>query len=150
MCASLQYPNRSNTLKRNTIIAFSLAFAAGCGGAYEKNEKAIKDTLAALEDMVSACESVNDAASAKAAAARIDEASDRLEKFASGAKNLPKVTKSDNEKLQKEYQPKIEAIVKRAQAAGGKLTPYVMDPDVQRAALKFMRVGEKLRDMSRD
>lgn len=134
-------------MKRLSFFAFCLLVAAGCSGGYDKHEKVAKELIAALDDISSACEVVTDQASARAAAGKIEQAADRLEKVADEMKDLPKITKSEDERLEKEYAPKIMAAARRMQSAAGRLAPYSADPAVQKAAFKLVGVGGKLQSI---
>ncbi len=100
------------------MFACVLMSASGCsGGGYAKAEPATKQMIAAMNDISEAMESVKDKESAKAAAPKIEAAVDKM-KEAKKTLETVKGTKADEEKLNKEYLPKIAEVTTRMQKAG--------------------------------
>ena len=86
---------------------------AGCGkSAYQQNREVGDEMVSIFNEYADALESVKDEETAKAAAVKINAANDRLEKLVARKDKIPKVSKADKEKLDKEYKPKF------AEAAG--------------------------------
>jgi len=111
------------------VFAWVLVAGYGCSGGYSKAEEATKEMLSSMNDISTALESVKDAATAKAAAPKIEAAVDRLKAATKSAETV-KGTKADKEKLEKEYMPKIQeasarmlkASMTAALASGGDAT----------------------------
>jgi hypothetical protein len=92
---------------------------SGCGqSAYQANADFAEESIAVMDLYSDALESVKDKETAKAAAVKIKEANGRMEKLLETKDDIPKVGKSDKEKLDKEYMPKMKAAIARMQKAG--------------------------------
>ena len=106
---------RSITLGIGLILAVA---AVGCDTSYKKHEALVKDVIVVLNDMGDALESVKDPASAKAAAAKIDGICDRFKDIRDKVDALPKLSKSDDEKLVKNWKSDLDKAMSRVRAAG--------------------------------
>ncbi len=98
------------------VFACVLAGFSGCGGS-SNAEDATKQMLSAMNDISGALESVKDKETAKAAAPKLEAAVARLQEVKKKAEGI-KTTKAEDEKLQKEYMPKILEATTRMQTAG--------------------------------
>jgi hypothetical protein len=127
---------------------FVLSAVSGCGSAYSKNEAVAQDMVKALSDLADALESVKDRESAKAAAVKINEICDRLEELGKKAEKLPKLTKADNDKLEKKFEPELRKLSDRVQKAGLQAGRNSQgEPSLQKAALRMMDVGKALQKL---
>jgi hypothetical protein len=92
-------------------VALLALSAFGCGNdAYEKNDKTMGEMVAAMKDMEEAFKSVKDQDSAKAAAVKIEKVCDDMDAIAKKVETLPKITKSESDKLEAKYKGEMEAI----------------------------------------
>ena len=125
------------TFGMGTLCAFVLASAAGCTSNYDKAEAATKDMIAGFDEVAAALEGVQDNETAKAAAPKIEAAIDRIQQSKTKLDGLTG-TKAENDRLEKEYMPKMEAAGARIKNA----VPMAViksqgEPSLQRALEKF-------------
>jgi hypothetical protein len=99
------------------LCGIGLASIPGCSGAYAKAEEATKEMIGVMDDISTALESVKDKASAKAAAPKISAGVDRMRDVTKRLEAI-KGTKADEEKLNKEWLPKVKKAAERMQTAG--------------------------------
>jgi hypothetical protein len=133
---------RSLTLGVGLVL---LLAAVGCDDHYDKHEAVTKGMLATLNDLADALESVKDKASAKAAAAKINTICDRLEDLGHQADALPKLTKSEEEKLEQKYTPEVRKARARFQSTGAQAARNCeREPDFLRAVKKLETVAKSL------
>jgi hypothetical protein len=114
-------------------------------GAYGKHEAAAKETISVFTELADALESVKDPRSALAAAPRIERVCDRMEQLEATIKNLPKLSREDDEKLVQKYKPEMtklnERILRVAVEAG---VNSQAEPTFMSALLRLKNVEEKL------
>ena len=96
-------------------LPFALVSASGCSSNYGKAEEATKQMLSAMDELSAALESVKDKETAKAAAPKIEAASQRMIDAKKKLEPL-KGSKAEEEKLAKEYKGKMEEAAKRLQS----------------------------------
>ena len=106
---------RSITLGIGLILAVAVV---GCDANYKKHEALAKELIVVLNDMGDALESIKDHASAKAAAAKIDTLCDRLKDIRDKVDALPRLSKSDNDKLEKNLKADLDKAMSRILTAG--------------------------------
>ena len=122
------------TLKRKTA-----------GGKVGKHEAVIKGIVEQLSALADALESVKDKDTAKTAAAKINKACDRLSALGKEAKDLPKQTKEEDERLQKKYQADlIKAATRMQKAARPAGLASGGDPDFLKSIGRLAEVGKAL------
>ena len=119
------------------LCAVVFGGAAGCSSNYGKAEAATKDMIAAFDEVAVALEGIQDKETAKAAAPKIEAAVDRIQQSKNKLDGL-KGTKAENDRLEKEYMPKMEAAGARIKAA----VPMAViksqgEPALQKALEKF-------------
>jgi methylphosphotriester-DNA--protein-cysteine methyltransferase len=136
---------------RSGVALIVLLTLCGCqnqNGAVEKNEEAAKESVRFLSEIVDAMESVEDKDSAKSAAAKINKAIDRMEKYLVKAKNLPPISQSENTRLEKKYMSQIKKLNERMEkvafSAGMKCEE---EPDFMKAMERMASVGQKMQQM---
>jgi hypothetical protein len=122
------------------MCACALVSASGCSSNYGKAEEATKQMLSAMDEVSAALESVKDKESAKAAAPKIEAATQRLAEVKKKLDTL-KGTKAEQEKLEKEYMPKILAAGKRLEAAA---LPAALKCEGEPT---FLKAAEKMKDL---
>jgi hypothetical protein len=98
------------------LCACMVVSMSGCSGS--KHEGVMKDTISVMDEISVALESVKDKDSAKAAAPKIEAAADKLEALKKKAKDMGDPSKEEQEKLLKEYTPKLMAAAARMAKAG--------------------------------
>lgn len=103
-------------MKRIPIFLL-LGLLCGCGGAYGKHAAFEKEVIQALNDLADVLESVKDKDSSKAAADKIENVSDRMEKLKKRGDALPKLTKEEEEKLNQTFKDDREKAAKRLRSA---------------------------------
>jgi hypothetical protein len=91
------------------VVGIVFAVRNSTGSAYARHEKVAEELTDQTEELASAMESVRDQESARAAAIRINAICDKLDALATRAKELPKITKREDEKLREKYFPRLEA-----------------------------------------
>lgn len=129
------------SLSLATLVSFAVS---GCvKSSYQKNADAAEEMIGIFDEYSTALESVKDSASAKAAAAKISSANKRMRALAKSLKDLPKVTKSDKEKLDKEYLPKIKAATDRFTRAAFKAGRHARGEPSLVSAMKEMETIAK-------
>jgi len=106
---------RSITLGIGLILAFAVV---GCDANYKKHEALAKELIAVCNDLGDALESIKDPASAKVAAAKIDSICDRFKDIRDRVEGLPKLSKSDNDKLEKNLKADLDKAMSRILTAG--------------------------------
>lgn len=126
------------------LCAASLLTIVGCGkSSYQKNAEYAEEMIAVMNDYAEALESVKDTESAKAAASKIDAATTRMEELLAKKDSIPKVTQSDKDRLDKEYNPKLRAASERmkkaAETAGSKAG---LEPTFMKAVVRMMKVAQ--------
>jgi hypothetical protein len=135
-------------------VCVALLFGtSGCGSAYSKNEEVIKDLIKAMTDLGDALESVKDKESAKAAAAKINEISDRLDAIGKKAEDLPKLTKADSDKLKDKYESELKKQAERMQKvafqaganSGGEPEFLKAVKRLESVGKNLQKIGEKLK-----
>jgi hypothetical protein len=118
------------------------------GSDVAKNEAVLKGMMEQLNALADALESVKDKETAKAAAAKINKAADRLDELGKEAKGLPKLSKEEEAKLQKKYQDDLTKAATRMQKAAG---PAGLksggDPDFLKASMRLEEVGKALQSL---
>jgi hypothetical protein len=101
------------------LLCICLVFSfSGCGNSVEKHEAVVKDSVDAMNEFVSALESVKDSDTAKQAAARIDKVILRFEEIGKTAQALPHVTKSQRDSLDKKMADGIKSLDERMAKLG--------------------------------
>jgi hypothetical protein len=122
----------------------------GLGGdsTLSKHQKAAKELVRLMTDLVEALNSVRDRETAKSAAVRINKICDDVEALAERGKKLPKLSNSDDEKLRKEFMPQFQRVTQQLQQAGfnaGRASQG--EPAMLQAAQRLIQMGHKLKDM---
>jgi hypothetical protein len=90
------------------------------GGA--SHESAAREIVGILEEVIAALDSVRDANTARQAATRIDALSGRIEALAERVRNLPKITKSEDERLQQKYGAQLASLTIRLKNSSERAT----------------------------
>ena len=130
-------------------ITATLAFGAveeKKKSAYEQNAELAEKMIATLKDYGDAMELVEDKASAKTAAVKLNAATDRMEKLAKKLKTVPKVTKSEKKKLDQKYIPQLRKISARFQTAAKRAAKrHENEPTFLKALRRMQRVAEMLK-----
>ncbi len=127
-----------------SILVGILGGWSGSDG-HDKSEAFANDSIQAWNDLADAMESVKDPASAKAAAVKINEVSDRLVELTNRAKDPPKVTTGSDRLVQLGFDLKInEAMERFKQAASNAKGACGGDPDFVKAVHHLKEVIEEL------
>ncbi len=119
---------------------------AGCGsGNFEKAQQANNQIIASMEELVSALEGVNSPDDANAAAARIDQVTNRLRQLFTEMKDV-KVTQSEMDRLKKEMNEKTATLQPRLMAAALKASANSGDNSavIGQALGRFEEMGRSL------
>ena len=136
------------TFSTGVCLALILA-VSGCGGS-SKHEKVIKGMVEQMNALADALENVKDKDSAKAAAAKINKICDKMAELGKEAEGLPKLSKSEDEKLKSKYEPELkkagERMQKVAVEAGIKSGG---DPDFLKAMQRLQEVGKDLQKIEK-
>lgn len=98
------------------LCAVTVVSVVGCGTNDKEAERITNDLIAQANELVSALESVQDKATAQAAAARIDAVCDKLQKLADEAKDV-RVTQSKSDELEAKIQAEMGTLETRVTAA---------------------------------
>jgi predicted Zn finger-like uncharacterized protein len=147
--------------KKGANLLLLVGLPVGCGGLLllggaitllivfwpfgNPHEKAIKDTIAQMNALSEALESVQDASSAKAAAPRVERAATRLEEVAKRAKDLPKLPKEEDERLKKKYEEPLNKAITRLLAASLQAAMKCGQEPTFLAAMKKVSMGGRKR-----
>jgi uncharacterized protein YoxC len=102
-------------MRKLLTFGFSLVLVCGLSGCDSSAETTIKEMIAAVEDLTKIFESITDKASAEAALPKLQKAAERVHELGQKVKNL-KVTKGEQEKLQK-YLSQMETAAKKLATA---------------------------------
>jgi len=96
------------------IIALAIALWPS-GSNYSKHEAAAQEVIQLMRELAEALESVRDPASARTAAAKIEQICDRIEKLEQKLKSLPKITQAEDKRLKNKFEPELNQVAKRAE-----------------------------------
>lgn len=124
---------------------------------YARREAIEKEARALYTDLVVALEKVDGKDRAKEAAEEVDRVRAELEKLLERQQKIPALTRAEEDKLRKAYEPDGEALRKRAEAAVNQIGGYlVREPSFMAAwkrlvafELKAMRIQQKRYDESK-
>jgi hypothetical protein len=140
-------------MRRTTILGLSLILGlglAGCKGGSDKHERVIKDMVDQMNSLADALESVKDKASAKEAAVKINKICDRLTELGNEAKSLPKITKSEDDRLMKKYEPEMNKATERLKkvtlTAAAKCDA---EPDFMKSLERLEKVGNTFQNLDK-
>lgn len=114
------------------------------GDATAAQEKYMRDWIRLLNEYSDILESVNDPASAKAAAAKIDAVAAKLEELA--ARNAPPLSKAESDRLSRLFSTDIEQASKRMLALGPQAAMKAnQEPSYVEATKRLVLVAQRIR-----
>jgi hypothetical protein len=123
-----------HTTRLAGIIAL-LAFSGGCGSS-DPHDAAVKEMLAAMNELADVMDTVKDEASATAAAPKLKAVADRVKALKTKMDGMPKPTAEVEESLKKKYEEQMKNVMGRLMAAGMKASSV---PGAQAAFQEAMK-----------
>jgi hypothetical protein len=99
-------------MRKVLLVGFVLVASFGLGGCGSKAENAFKESIAAVNEMAQAFESVKDDASADAAIPRLQKAAQRFQDIAKQRAAL-KLDPSEEKRLQEQYMPEMSKAMQK-------------------------------------
>jgi len=131
-------------------VGLVVLFVMGRKDSYKQNADAAKEVVACMEELASAMESVKDRDTAKQAAPRINKVCDRMENLAGRIEKLPKLTKAEDERLTKEFQPQFAAVnqrIMRIAFQAGRASQA--EPSFMAAAQRLQQLDNRMKQWGR-
>jgi predicted Zn finger-like uncharacterized protein len=120
------------------IVALVLILKSSKSTNYEKYEAVVKEMIDILNTMSEAFESIKDKESAKQAAVKINDAYERFLALDKRVASLPKLSRSDDQALQKKYDAELDKTLARFKRAGsGHEKELLEDPDLLKAVMRM-------------